>query len=177
LQQTAAAAVVAAQGSNWKPLGPAQPVFHFDFNTPDPLTAFQPAEQQLHLSIDTPGVLNAVAFWFELQLDEQTSLSSSPYVAHTRPSTTWKQVSSAVLQLAWGSTRWCIGKGQAGKVPLHCCSRGSAACVPLLRLMWTVGSFSVSCLLPLLPSAPWSHFLSVQAVQLLPAHASAGQPC
>ena len=29
----------------------------------------------------TAGVWNAVAFWFDLQLDEETSLSTSPYSA------------------------------------------------------------------------------------------------
>ena len=37
------------------------------------------AQVPLELDIDTPGMFNAIAFWFELQLDEATSLSTSPY--------------------------------------------------------------------------------------------------
>lgn len=87
-----AAAATASQGLTWKALADPQPVFQFDFTTPDPHTAFQPTDQQLHFEINTPGVMNAVAFWFELRLDEHTTLSSSPYVRQTGFSTTWKQV-------------------------------------------------------------------------------------
>lgn len=92
---TARPAAALPQSLSWKPLAAPQPVFSFDFNTPDPLTAFQPAEQRLQFEVTSPGVWNAVAFWFELRLDEHTTLSSSPYAAATAgaPSTTWKQVS------------------------------------------------------------------------------------
>jgi hypothetical protein len=80
---------------HWIPLAQPQLVFEFDFNCPDPLTAFQPAAQQLAFAVDAPGVCNAMAFWFELQLDEHTVLSSSPYSSSTQQPgqhTTWKQV-------------------------------------------------------------------------------------
>jgi hypothetical protein len=87
--------VVAGPGPHWMPQAQPQLAFEFDFNCPDPLTAFQPAAQQLAFAVDAPGVCNAVAFWFELQLDEQTVLSSSPYSStqQTGQHTTWKQVS------------------------------------------------------------------------------------
>ena len=40
-----------------------------------------PAETDLRVSATADGVCNAVAFWFELQLDATTSLSTSPYAA------------------------------------------------------------------------------------------------
>lgn len=41
----------------------------------------QPQETALSLPIHTSGLCNALAFWFELHLDEATSLSTSPYAA------------------------------------------------------------------------------------------------
>ena len=52
--------------------------FAFDFA--DWRTNMAPAEMLLRLPIDCGGVWNAVAFWFELELDEEISLSTSPYV-------------------------------------------------------------------------------------------------
>lgn len=34
---------------------------------------------QLQLPVTAAGICNAVAFWFELHLDEETHLSTSPY--------------------------------------------------------------------------------------------------
>ena len=33
----------------------------------------------MQLPIQDSGICNAIAFWFELDLDEQTQLSTSPY--------------------------------------------------------------------------------------------------
>ena len=33
----------------------------------------------LELPIDVAGICNAIAFWFELDLDAETTLSTSPY--------------------------------------------------------------------------------------------------
>jgi hypothetical protein len=87
----------AGAGVHWLPLAQPQLAFEFDFNCPDPLTAFQPASHQLAFAVNAAGVCNAVAFWFELQLDEQTWLSSSPYSSTQQPGqhTTWKQVGGA----------------------------------------------------------------------------------
>ncbi len=51
--------------------------FAFDFA--DWRTNMAPAEMRLRLPISHGGIWNAVAFWFELELDEETSLSTSPY--------------------------------------------------------------------------------------------------
>ena len=34
----------------------------------------------MSVAVEVGGICNAMAFWFELQLDEEASLSSSPYV-------------------------------------------------------------------------------------------------
>lgn len=85
----------------WRALAGPQPVFTFDFNTPDPITAFAPASMQLTFPVSTAGVCNAVAFWFELHLDEHTCLSSSPYRRdlHTADAT-WKQVRQTPVLVA-----------------------------------------------------------------------------
>lgn len=33
----------------------------------------------MELSVDVAGICNAIAFWFELHLDDETTLSTSPY--------------------------------------------------------------------------------------------------
>eukprot|EP00882_Tetradesmus_deserticola_P031301 GHRQ01035390.1.p1 GENE.GHRQ01035390.1~~GHRQ01035390.1.p1 ORF type:complete len:302 (+),score=85.80 GHRQ01035390.1:224-1129(+) len=88
----------ARPGPHWLPLAQPQLAFSFDFNGPDPLAAFQPATQQLAFAVNAPGVCNAVAFWFKLQLDEETCLSSSPHSSAQQPGqhTTWKQVGSTI---------------------------------------------------------------------------------
>lgn len=40
----------------------------------------------LQLPIDKTGKCNAIAFWFELELDEETQLSTSPYCHKVSPS-------------------------------------------------------------------------------------------
>lgn len=84
---------VVAGSPQWLPLASPKLAFEFDFNCSDPMTAFQPATQQLNFELDAAGVCNAMAFWFELQLDEHTCLSNSPYCkVQSGSSTTWKQV-------------------------------------------------------------------------------------
>ena len=41
-------------------------------------TNMQPFETPLDINITRTGNCNAIAFWFELQLDEQTVISSGP---------------------------------------------------------------------------------------------------
>lgn len=38
-----------------------------------------PLQADLQLPITQTGKCNAIAFWFELELDEETQLSTSPY--------------------------------------------------------------------------------------------------
>ena len=67
---------------DWAALGPVVEAFAFDFA--DWRTNMAPAEMRLRLQIDHGGVWNAVAFWFELGLDEETRLSTSPYADKAR---------------------------------------------------------------------------------------------
>lgn len=76
--------------SEWQALAEPQLVFEFDFNHPDPLAAFQPAERELVFEAVAAGTLNAVAFWFDLQLDQLTQLSTNPWQEGKGP--TWQQV-------------------------------------------------------------------------------------
>ena len=62
---------------DWTALGPVVEAFAFDFA--NWRTNMAPAEMPLQLPIGHGGIWNAVAFWFELELDEETSLSTSPY--------------------------------------------------------------------------------------------------
>ena len=39
---------------------------------------------QLDLAVTAGGICNAVAFWFELHLDEETHISTSPYSEKVR---------------------------------------------------------------------------------------------
>ncbi|KAL4447971.1 hypothetical protein ABPG75_005190 [Micractinium tetrahymenae] len=70
----------------WVALAPPQEVFAFDFRDVFPHMA--PAEVALDLAFEAEGVFNAVAMWFELQLDEEASLSTSPYADK---GLTWQQ--------------------------------------------------------------------------------------
>ena len=66
----------------WKALGPATQCMGFDFY--EAADNMQGLQTPLALPIQTTGVLNAIAFWFELHLDEETSLSTSPYADKVR---------------------------------------------------------------------------------------------
>jgi predicted RNA methylase len=72
--------------NEWKPLGNAQKVFSFDFY--DVEKSMKPEEIKLNFEISENGVVNAIAMWFDLHLDEENSLSTSPY-AEKGP--TWQQ--------------------------------------------------------------------------------------
>lgn len=52
-------------------------VFAFDFYEAE--ANMQPAEVALPLTVTATGTCNAVAFWFSLQLDEETELLTGPY--------------------------------------------------------------------------------------------------
>eukprot|EP00878_Enallax_costatus_P016702 GHUV01017525.1.p1 GENE.GHUV01017525.1~~GHUV01017525.1.p1 ORF type:complete len:351 (+),score=105.37 GHUV01017525.1:1061-2113(+) len=90
---SAGAAHKTAPIQTWHALAEPQLAFDFDFNCTNPQEAFQPAAKCLEFGITHSGVCNAVAFWFDLQLDEVTTLSNSPYVSQQpgQCSTTWKQ--------------------------------------------------------------------------------------
>jgi len=90
----------------WKPLAPFKEVFDFDFHKY--MENLAPANVTLDFEIDTDGIFNAVAFWFKLQLDDETELTTSPYVG-SRKGKTWQQAVQYVEEL-----RVCAGD----KMPL-----------------------------------------------------------
>ena len=61
---------------NWKSLSKAYRVCSIDFHQTD--LNMQPFQADLELDIACDGVFNAIAFWFNLHLDEETILSSGP---------------------------------------------------------------------------------------------------
>lgn len=71
---------------DWKPLAEPMEVFSFDFY--DIQRAVAVNEALLDFEITAPGVCNAVAMWFDLHLDEETTLSTCPYVDK---GPTWQQ--------------------------------------------------------------------------------------
>ena len=80
----------------WKPLAPFKEVFDFDFHKYT--ENLSPANVELDFDIDTDGVFNAVVFWFKLQLDDETELTTSPYVG-ARKGKTWQQAVQYVEEL------------------------------------------------------------------------------
>jgi hypothetical protein len=75
----------------------ADPVRVFDFDFRDWEHNMQPAEAVLDVSFTQAGVCNAVAMWFEVHLDEESSLSTSPYRGDKGP--TWQQAVQWVEEL------------------------------------------------------------------------------
>ena len=67
---------------HWQAVSEAQRVMAFDFYMDQ--RNMQPFETVLETGVIRTGICNAVAFWFELALDEQTYLSSSPNQASVR---------------------------------------------------------------------------------------------
>ena len=66
----------------WRAL--ANPVEAMAFDFYEAAEDMTPAEAELRVSATAAGICNAVAFWFELQLDATTSLSTSPYADKAR---------------------------------------------------------------------------------------------
>lgn len=67
----------------------AEPIQVFSIDFQDWQHNMQPAEAILGVDFTQAGVFNAVAMWFDLHLDEESSLSTSPYLEDKGP--TWQQ--------------------------------------------------------------------------------------
>ncbi|KAK9917705.1 hypothetical protein WJX75_007354 [Coccomyxa subellipsoidea] len=80
--------------SQWKALGPVTEVFAFDFYEAE--ANMQAAETTVRLTAHTHGTCNAIAFWFNLHLDEETELHTSPY---TDKGPTWQQAVQCVEEV------------------------------------------------------------------------------
>jgi len=73
--------------NEWVPLAEPMEVFSFDFN--DLEKCARDTKTILDFQINAKGVCNAVAMWFDLCLDEDTMLTTSPYQEGKGP--TWQQ--------------------------------------------------------------------------------------
>jgi len=62
----------------WTPLAAPCKFLAIEFYSCD--ANMQPFDCQLGFDVTTDGSCNGMAFWFDLQLDEQSSISSSPFV-------------------------------------------------------------------------------------------------
>ena len=79
---TASRVVRTSRRQRWRAL--AAPVEAMTFDFYEAAEDMTPAEAKLRVSATAAGICNAVAFWFELQLDATTSLSTSPYADKAR---------------------------------------------------------------------------------------------
>ena len=66
----------------WRPLAAPRSCMGFDFC--ERQIDMQPSAVPLAIDITADGVCNAIAFWFDLQLDEHSQISSSPYKMKVR---------------------------------------------------------------------------------------------
>lgn len=62
----------------WRPLGAPTEVFSFDFYDVS-VTTLRPEARHMDVEVTEEGVFNAVVFWFELHLDDTTTVSTSPH--------------------------------------------------------------------------------------------------
>ncbi len=62
----------------WTPLAPPAEAFSFDFKAVTAET-LRPEAMDVTFQIDRPGVFNAIAFWFELHLNDDVRVSTSPH--------------------------------------------------------------------------------------------------
>ena len=60
----------------------------------------QPKEEPMSFEITEEGTFNAIAFWFDLELDEETTLTTNPFAEHGEKGATWQQAVQYVEELA-----------------------------------------------------------------------------
>ena len=82
---------------DWRPLGEPFRVFDFDFAQIGPET-LTPGHVAKDVAVTDPGVFNAIAFWFELRLDENNVLSTSPHDG--TKGQTWQQAVQWVEEMS-----------------------------------------------------------------------------
>jgi len=77
---------LAGDPAAWRALGPPVAVAAFDFREAE--AHLEPWGAELALPVDAGGTCNAVAFWFDLHLDSETTLRTSPLAGRGG---TWRQ--------------------------------------------------------------------------------------
>lgn len=78
----------------WMPLASPAMVFDFDFYECD--RNMECCELDIVFDIENSGVCNAIVFWFDLYLDEERTLSTSPFKNGIGP--TWQQAVQFVVE-------------------------------------------------------------------------------
>jgi hypothetical protein len=86
---------LANRRDEWKPL--AEPVQVFKFSFADAVANSTPASVTREVRVTDAGIVNAVAVWFELALDEHEVLSTSPYSQDKGP--TWQNAVTFVQEM------------------------------------------------------------------------------
>ena len=59
----------------------------------------QPKEEPMSFEITEEGTFNAIAFWFDLELDEETTLTTNLFAEHGEKGATWQQAVQYVEEL------------------------------------------------------------------------------
>lgn len=81
----------------WRALAKPKPFFNFDFYAWE--ENMQPKEEPMSFEITEEGTFNAIAFWFDLELDEETTLTTNPFAEHGEKGATWQQAVQYVEEL------------------------------------------------------------------------------
>jgi hypothetical protein len=81
----------------WRALAKPNPFFNFDFYAWE--ENMQPKEEPMSFEITEEGTFNAIAFWFDLELDEETTLTTNPFAEHGEKGATWQQAVQYVEEL------------------------------------------------------------------------------
>ncbi|QDZ17548.1 S-adenosyl-L-methionine-dependent methyltransferase [Chloropicon primus] len=91
----------------WTALSKPVEVFSFDFYESE--KNMMPAFKEIEFELEDDGIINAFAFWFDLQLDEENVLSTSPYGDKGK---TWQQAVQHIeeVRASKGSTLPVIAK-------------------------------------------------------------------
>jgi protein arginine N-methyltransferase 7 len=82
---------------DWKALAKPIEVFSFDFYQSE--ENMMPTSKQFEFEMEEEGIVNAFAFWFDLQLDEENELSTSPFSGKGK---TWQQAVQYIEEVKVG---------------------------------------------------------------------------
>ena len=83
--------------NSWRALARPKPFFNFDFYAWE--ENMRPKEEAMSFEITEEGTFNAIAFWFDLELDEEITLTTNPFAEHGEKGATWQQAVQYVEEL------------------------------------------------------------------------------